>query len=340
MVKKFGVAFVAVVLFASLALASDVFELKISYNGPPDPEKNAVHSYVIKLQKFIEEGTQGKIKFVLFPNSGLGKEEERMDLTRNMPIMNVASYAGVAPIFPELYAAAIPFMFDSFKAAHLFFDESEYWKKAQELFKKRTGVVLLEAVEEGGFLAFTNSKKEIRSPRDFQGMKFRAMDEGQIVIYRAMGASAVPIPWTELYMALKTGVVDGQMNPPMYIVMGSLYEVQKYMCMANIQYSDQFLVVNAKWFDSLPPETQKLIVEAAKKANILNRQEVEAMEDKRVEFLKEKGMQVYYPTKEEMEEFRRVVQPAYVDWLKKKVGEDWLNLGLECAKKANEKASK
>ncbi|MBC7331149.1 MAG: TRAP transporter substrate-binding protein DctP [Synergistetes bacterium] len=338
--RKLLLSSVVLVLVAGAAFAADVFELKISYNGPPDEKENAVHSYVVKLQKFIEEGTGGRIKFTLFPNSGLGKEEERMDLTRTMPIMNVASYAGVAPLFPELYAASIPFMFDSYKAAHIFFDESEYWKKAQEAFKMRTGVALLEAVEEGGFLAFTNSKREIRSPKDFKGLKFRAMDEGQIIIYKSMGASAVPIPWTELYMALKTGVVDGQMNPPMYIIIGSLYEVQKYMCMANVQYSDQFLVVNAKWFDSLSPEDQKLILEAAKKANVLNRQEVESMVDKRVEFLKEKGMQVYYPTKEEMDEFRNTVQPAYVDWLKKKVGEDWLNLALECAKRANEKASK
>ncbi|WP_348533114.1 hypothetical protein [Halomonas sp. 11-S5] len=45
-------------------------------------------------------------------------------------------------------------------------------------------------------------------------------------------------------MALKTGVADGQMNPPMYIIMGSLYEVQDYLTLANIQYSDQFLVGN------------------------------------------------------------------------------------------------
>ncbi len=327
------------VLFIAFGVAYS-FELKLSYNGPPDAEKNAVHSYAVKLKKLIEEGTKGKIKLTLFPNSELGKEEERMDLTKNMPIMNIASYAGVAPLFPELYAAAIPFMFDSYKAAHIFFDKSKYWMEAQKEFEKRTGIVLLEAIEEGGFLAFTNSKREIRSPKDFKGLKFRAMDEGQVIIYKALGASGIPIPWTELYMALKTGVVDGQMNPPMYIIIGSLYEVQKYMTMANVQYSDQFLVVNGKWFRSLDPETQKIIIDAAKKANIANRKEVESMVDKRVEFLKEKGMKVYYPTKEEMDQFREKVQPAYVKWLQKRIDKKWLDLALDCAKRANEAASK
>ena len=339
--RRKGYLIIGMVLFLLCFIGvATAMEVKISYNGPPDPKTNAVHAYAVRLKKLIEEGTNGRIKLVLFPNSQLGKEEERMDMTRNLPIMNIASYAGMAPLFPELYAASIPFMFDSYKAAHIFFDESEYWKKAQETFKKRTGVVLLEAIEEGGFLAFTNSKREIHSPKDFKGLKFRAMDEGQVIIYKAMGASGVPIPWTELYMALKTGVVDGQMNPPMYIIIGSLYEVQKYMTMANVQYSDQFLVANAKWFDSLSPEDKKVILEAAKKANIINRKEVESMVDKRVQFLKDKGMKVYYPTKEEMEQFRKTVQPAYVNWLKKKIGEYWLDLALKCAKIANEKAAK
>jgi tripartite ATP-independent transporter DctP family solute receptor len=333
----------AAVLAATLPAAADPVTVKISYNGPPDAANNAVHAFVLNFQKFLEEGTEGRVKLQLFPDSQLGTEEERMELLMkkglNQPIINVASFAGVAPVFPEIYASAIPFMFDSYKAAHLYHDESAYWKKAQEEFRARTGALLLEAVEEGGFLAFTNSKKEIKSPEDFQGLKFRGMDEGQVVLYKAFGASGTPIPWTELYMALKTGVVDGQMNPAMYIIMGSLFEVQKYLTLANIQYSDQFLVMNGDLFDSLSPEDQKVVIEAAKKANQISRQEVEDADAKQVEFLKEKGMIVYAPTPSELDAFREKGQPAYVEWLKSKVGEEWLKLSLESAAEANKKAA-
>ena len=341
-ILRFAVIAAVLALSATLATAAPL-TVKLAYNGPPDVESNAVHAFAVNFAKFVEEGTDGQIKMEFFPDSQLGTEEERMELLMksgfNQPVINIASFAGVAPVFPEIYASAVPFMFDSYEAAHIFFDMSRYWQRAQETFREKTGALLLEAVEEGGFLAFTNSKRPIHGPDDFKGLRFRAMDEGQIAIYQAFGASGTPIPWTELYMALKTGVVDGQMNPAMYIIIGSLYEVQDYMTLANIQYSDQFLVVNGDLFDSLTPEQQTIVVDAAKRANVISRREVEAADAEQIEFLKEKGMEVYAPTEEEMNQFREKGQSAYIEWVKSKVGDEWLNLALECAANANEKVA-
>lgn len=341
---RFAVLFAVAVFCLAVPFGAEaVLDVKMSYNGPADAENNAVHLFAENFARFVAEGTGGEVAVKLFPDSQLGNEEERMELLSkqgmNQPMINVASFAGVAPVFPEIYASAIPFMFNSYKAAHFFFDESRYWNRAKEEFHKRTGAYLLEAVEEGGFLAFTNNKKELRSPEDFKGLKFRGMDEGQVILYKSFGASGTPIPWTELYMALKTGVVDGQMNPAMYIIIGSLYEVQDYMTLANIQYSDQFLVVNGNLFDSLTPEQQKVVVDAAKRANVISRREVEAADAKQIEFLKEQGMEVYAPTEEEMNQFRDKGQSAYIEWVKSKVGDEWLDLALECAANANKEAA-
>ncbi|HPA58961.1 MAG TPA: TRAP transporter substrate-binding protein DctP [Synergistales bacterium] len=339
--------FLAAMLLAILCLALSgasmaAVEVKMSYNGPADVENNAVHLYAVNFKKLVEEGTGGEVTIRLFPDSQLGNEEERMELLTkqgmNQPLINVASFAGVAPVFPEIYASAVPFMFDSYEAAHFFFDESRYWNRAKEEFHQRTGAYLLEAVEEGGFLAFTNNKKEIRTADDFKGLRFRGMDEGQVILFESFGASGTPIPWTELYMALKSGVVDGQMNPAMYIKMGSLYEVQKYLTLANIQYSDQFLVINGDLLDSLPAGQRSVIIEASKKANALNRQAMQEADQRDIDFLVGKGMIAYAPNHDEMETFRKAGQPAYVEWLKAKVGQDWLDLALECARNANEKA--
>ena len=337
-----GIALMLVLLCVLGATSANAMTIKMSYNGPADEVNNAVHYYAVNFKKMVEEGTKGKIHIQLYPDSQLGNEEERMELLTksglNQPIINVASYAGMAPVLPELYAASIPFMFDSYKAAHIFFDTGSYWTKLKDEFKKRTGAVLLEAVEEGGFLAFTNSKREIRHPKDFKGLKFRAMDEGQVTLYKAFGASGIPIPWTELYMALKTGVVDGQMNPATYVIIGSLYEVQKYMTLANIQYSDQFLVMNGDLFDEFPEENKKIVIKAAHEANVATRQMVEAQDAEQIKFLESKGMQAYTPNAQEMDAFREIGQSAYVEWLKSKVGQEWLDMALNDAKIANEKA--
>lgn len=322
------------------ALAAGKIEIKMCYNGPPDAKTNAVHVYAENFKRFVDSRTDGQISITLYPNSQLGNEEQRMEQTMSGPFINIASYGGIAPVFQEMFAANIPFMFDSYEAAHVFFDGSDFWDAAKKELRKRTGVELLEAVEEGGFLAFTNSKKEIRSPADFKGLKFRAMDESQVALYQAFGASSTPIPWTEVYMALKTGVADGQMNPPMYIIIGSLQEVQSYMTMANIQYSDQFLVINGDWMDSLKPALQAALRKAAHDANVINRIEIETQVAERVRFIAGNDVKVTYPTAEAMADFRKIGQPSYVDWLKKKIKTSWIDLAIADAEKANTKAGK
>ena len=314
----------AVATLSHIAFAAQVINL--SYNGAPDAEKNAVHAFAENLQTLVKEKTGGEIELKLYPNSMLGDEEARMEQTMTTPNLNIASFAGVSPVVPEVFVSATPFMFKNFDEARTFFDEGEYWKLVSAALKERAGVEMLAVVEEGGFLAFTNNKKPIAEPNDFKGLRFRAMDPSQVALYEAFGASGTPIPWTEVYMALKTGVADGQMNPPMYIIMGSLYEVQKYLTLANIQYSDQFLVGNAAMLASWDEKTRQAFAEAVKEANANARKANEAAVEGRIQFLADQGMEVIRPTDEQLAAFREAAGPAYQEWLKaQKIAPEYLD---------------
>lgn len=321
---------------AQEAASDESVTINMSYNGPPDVEKNAVHLFASEFKRLVEEKTDGAVEITLYPNSQLGDEEQRMEQAMNGPMFNVASYGGVGPVFPELFAAGIPFMFDDFTAARYFFDESEFWREAQAEFRSRTGVELIAAVEEGGFLAFTNSVRPIKSPADFDGLKFRAMDESQVALYQAFGASGTPIPWTEVYMALQTNVADGQMNPPMYIIIGSLYEVQEYMTNANIQYSMQYLVANGEMVDNMSDSVRQAVMEAAEEANAITRADVESRVSERTDFIASEGVEVYDPTPAEMDQFRELGQPSYMEWLAEQVDQKWIDLALESARMGNQ----
>jgi TRAP-type C4-dicarboxylate transport system substrate-binding protein len=156
------------------------------------------------------------------------------------------------------------------------------------------------------------------------------MDKSQVALYNGFGASGTPIPWTEVYMALKTGVADGQMNPPMYIIMGSLYEVQKYITLANVQYSDQFLVANDALLKSLTEKEKEILLSAVKRANDINRVEVEKTVEQRISYLEEKGMQVYRPTNDELIEFSDLSKNSYIAWLLEQgVDESWIQLATD-----------
>lgn len=334
-------AIFAVVFVSTASFAETV--IKISHQGMADPEVNIQSYFVNEFITRAQAKTNNSIKFEIYPDEQLGNEEQRMELMMksglNQPVADITSFNALGTVLPELYTSAIPFMFNTYEAAHIFFDTSEYMTKLKALFRERTGCVMLEVVEEGGFLAFTNSKREIRSPKDFEGLKFRGMDEGQIAIFRAFGATGTPIPWSELYMALKTGVVDGQMNPAFYVLLGSLPEVQKYMTLANIQYSDQFLIINGDLYDSLSDSERTAIIEAGREANALTRTRIEAQDSEQVEECRHKGMQVYAPNSEEMNQFRDIGQPEYIKWLKTRLEDSqWLEMALRDAEKANAEA--
>jgi len=307
--------------------------INLSYNGAPDADKNAVHLFASNLKSITEKNSDGEIKIKLFPNSILGEEQERMEQVINTPSLNIASFGGVSPLVPEVFVSAIPFMLKAFEQARDFFDHGQYWKKIEQTFYKVTVAHMLAVIEEGGFLAFTNNTREIRKPDDFKGLRFRAMDKSQVALYGAFGASGTPIPWTEVYMALKTGVADGQMNPPMYIILGSLNEVQKYLTLANIQYSDQFLIGNDQLIKSLSDENKKVLMDAIVEANDINRKSVQAQVQKRVDFLANNGMKVYQPTQDELNEFQKVSEPSYISWLKEEgIDPSWIELALKDAR--------
>ncbi|KPQ24395.1 MAG: hypothetical protein HLUCCA13_09070 [Halomonas sp. HL-48] len=306
--------------------------IDLGYNGAPDPEKNAVHVFATNLKELVEEKTDDQIQLELYPNSSLGEEEERMEQTMSTPMLNVASFAGVSPLVEEIFVSAIPFLFDDFDAARTFFDEGEYWQEVSNALQERAGIDMLAVVEEGGFLAFTNNETPISHPDDFEGLRFRAMDPSQVALYEAFGASGTPIPWTETYMALRTEVADGQMNPPMYIIMESLHEVQDYLTLANIQYSNQFLVGNsdmiAGWDDELRDVFQEAVAEANQNAREHNENQVE----ERITYLEEQGMEVIRPSEEDLTAFRDIGQPAYLEWLEERdIEQRWIDMALEDA---------
>jgi len=318
-------------LVTSFAVSAQT-TINLSYNGAPDADKNAVHLFASNLQKLVEEKTKGELSLKLYPNSMLGEEDERMEQVMNTPSLNIASFGGVSPLFPEIFVSAIPFMFADFDGARTFFDKGEYWKLVQKEFYKRTGTHMMAVVEEGGFLAFTNNKRPIRSPKDFEGLRFRAMDKSQVALYESFGASGTPIPWTEVYMGLRTGVADGQMNPPMYIILGSLHEVQKHLTLANIQYSDQFLVGNDALLKGLTTAQRSALDEAVFEANAANRIAVESQVNNRIKFLADKGMEVYRPSEKELLAFQSTSQPSFIKWLtEQNIDQKWIDIALKDA---------
>src|SRR3546814_15151535 len=86
--------------------------------------------------------------------------------------------------------------------------------------------------------------------------------------FKLLGSNAIPLPFSELFTALETGTVDGQENPFNTILSSKFYEVQKYLSVTNHVYSPWIVLASEKWWKTLTPDEQNVLMQAARASQI------------------------------------------------------------------------
>jgi len=296
-------------------------KIRVGLDDPPEL-KWPDYAFGCVFKSIIETRTNGAVKVELFPNMTLGSCKERLEMVRDGVLEATMETGTMAGFFPEYQVIYIPYLFKSEEVAWRFFDNSKAWAELLERMRKKTGFRVL-GIGQNGLRCFHNNVRPIHTPADLKGLKFRVMESPIFVkTIEAMGAKAVPIAWPEVYTSLQTGVIDGAEVPPSIIPLGKLYEVQKYLTLDGHTYTDDLFVINDDFFQRLPSDIQQIFIAAGRQASIADRAadtisgSVTAME------ILKKKMEVYSPTMEEKEEFKRVSQGPVVEWLKGEIGAD------------------
>jgi tripartite ATP-independent transporter DctP family solute receptor len=200
------------------------------------------------------------------------------------------SQGAVSSVVPEFAALGMPFLFADVQKAWTVMDGPI----GKELGDKTSakGMVLL-GLWDNGIRQMSNSKRAIKSPADMKGLKMRTPPDAVTVdIMQAMGADAQQIKFSELYVALQQGVVDGQENPLTNIASAKLYEVQKYISLSGHKYESTPFLMSKRTWDRMTPADQKVVTEAAAEATQLQRRLNKEVDDKLVADLKGKGVQI------------------------------------------------
>ncbi|WP_419936624.1 TRAP transporter substrate-binding protein [Candidatus Palauibacter sp.] len=111
------------------------------------------------------------------------------------------------------------------------------------------------AVWENGFRHITNSRRPIHGPEDLSGIKLRTpRGVWRVKLFQALGANPTPMPFSEVFVALQTGVMDGQENPLTQVTSAKLHEVQDYLSLTGHVYSPAFVTTGAGRWERHPPE--------------------------------------------------------------------------------------
>ncbi|HUR87759.1 MAG TPA: TRAP transporter substrate-binding protein [Ramlibacter sp.] len=251
--------------------------------------------------------TNGKHTIKVFNNSALGNEKDTIEQTKIGALaMTRVNIAPMNNICPETQVPTMPFLFRSKDHLHHVLDGP-------------IGEEILAACAPQGFigLAYYDSgarslytaKKPVKTLADAKGLKVRVQQSDLwVALLEAMGANATPMPYGEVYTALKTGLVDGAENNWPSYESSRHFEVAKYYSVTEHSMAPEMLLFSKRTWDTLTPEDQKAIRQAAKESVPYMRKLWDEREQKSLATVKAGGAQVIEVDKAS---FQKAMQPVY-----------------------------
>jgi len=271
----------------------------------------------------VRQGMRRFAQLVEAKSGGSLRLRPRSEALPGSPAQQIAAFQAGAPGAPALMLVAgtgLASIAKEFELLDLPFLVRD-GRQADALLDGPFGDALLERVApaglaglawwENGFRQITSSGAPLRRAEDLHGLRFRVIGEPVFVdTVRAMGAEPVPLPFGELYEALKTRRVDAQDNFTSQILAGRLHEVQSALTLANHSYSPLVLVANAAAWNGLDPEQRRIIQAAAIEAGRFQRSLVREEAVQARARLAQGGMAVGELPPAELEKLRVLTAPV------------------------------
>jgi len=325
--KKVLLTILAFAVVCSLAPVSEAkMVLKLGHYA------NAEHAGN-KAAKMFADGvarrTNGEITVEIYPNNELGNPPEVLEQSVLGVIdMSLPTQGQLAKYSKKFGCVMLPFAYEGYDHAYKVLDGPFIKWAGKDL--EDAGLVFLSNWE-WGFRNLTNSVRPINTPDDVKGLKIRTPPElSNQSAMEALGATVQTIQFSELPMALKQGVVDGQENPVSVIYAFKIYETQKYLAMTGHTYNSMVHVISKKTWDKLTPEQQQIVKEESKKAGDYMRKTLRDAESDQLVKLQELGMEV---TRPDVKLFKAKMGPAY-ERMKASVGAENLKYFLKIVEEA------
>jgi C4-dicarboxylate-binding protein DctP len=281
----------------------------------------------------------GNIQISFYPGGQLGDQISAYEQVQRgqVDITGIISSVVAGTDYPNLYIFDIPYLFsDPGIAMRVLHPKGRLVSELSADMVKKNGVRILAAVP-AGYRHLTNNRKLVKTPADLKGLKIRTMNApAHTKAWQAAGANPTPMSFAEVYNGLQTGVIDGQENPIPVILGNSLLEVQKYLTLTRHVISVSLLVMNEKSYQRLSP-MQQLHVDRASElyywSQITNGEMHTNLQIQRIK--DNKLCELYNPTAAEIEEFRKVMQPAARQFIETRIEDQrFLDLLFEEIKKA------
>lgn len=298
--------------------AANAATLKFAHDNKPDPTNNPAHACAQVFSNIVETDTNGAIDVEFYPNNELGSGAEHVQMVRDGVIQaTIVSTGAISSYYSRIDVLNLPFAFSDNAATYRVFDGPFGRALKQDIEDTLGDVVVLGFPDTGGFFAVTNSQREIATVEDFDGIRIRTMKlPSHKEIMNALGAEAYPLAWGEVYSALQTGVIDGQMNPIPIISFANFQEVQQYMTLTRHLFSPYTLLLSETFWDELDERQQTILRYAAHSCVTASRGMARIIEasDRGLKGLRE-AMDVTALSPEQRDKMRNATRPAFISYI-------------------------
>ena len=304
--RVLAAAIVCAAFQASSALAEPII-IKFSHVVAVDTPKGQAAEF---LKKRAEELTQGKVKIEIYPNSQLYKDKEELEALQLGSVHMLApSLAKFGPLgVPDFEVFDLPYIFSSYDELHKVTNGPV---GRQLLDKLETRGIKGLAYWDNGFKSFS-ANTPIKTPADLKGKKLR-IQSSKVLEAEIRELKALPqvMPFSEVYQALQTGVVDGTENPISNFYTQKMFEVQKYLTITNHGYLGYAVVVNQKFWEALPADVRDQLEKAVQEASEYANSIAKADNDKDLQSVIATGKtEVTVLTPEQLDAFKKALAPV------------------------------
>ncbi|MDR1533645.1 MAG: sialic acid TRAP transporter substrate-binding protein SiaP [Planctomycetota bacterium] len=291
---------VGLFVMGGLSLAGEFIVKWADTQGPTHPSVVMAEN----LSKILEEKSGGRIKIQVYPAGQFGSAREMIEgVSLGMHEVIPDGPAMVAQFVPSIGITESPYVWRDADHMVKVFNGPIGEEFSKELIQK-TGMRIIGALYYGA-RHITSTSREIRHVKDLEGFKLRTPESDiYVAMADAWGAKATPSSFSELYLALRQNVVDGQENPIPTIVSAKFNEVQKYLVLTGHIVGTRIVLINEAFWQSLGKELQDMFKEELDKAGEWHNKVIKDQEQAMLAELEKGGMIVIRP---DIEEFRKPV---------------------------------
>ena len=256
----------------------------------------------------VDEYSGGKMNVKVFHSAQLFKDTEVVEAIQEglveMALVPVNKWSGMVPA-ADIFE--MPFIFKDLKSPESFINAGAGNLLDEEFMKMDAKVVFWV---DYGMVQFYNSKRPLTKPADFSGLKIRTFSKGTADTVEALGGTPAVMSSSEMYMALQRGTVDGATTGMPAAVSRKIYEVQKYMTLANYTTAQFFVQANLDWWNSLNDNEREILLKAGADAAASIRSSIASAEQDAYNVIKDAGVQIYTLNDQEREAFKQATEPV------------------------------